>query len=150
MNITQENVDALNAIVKVQITPEDYEENLEKKLKEYRRKANMPGFRPGNVPMPIIRKMYRTSLLAEEIYKLSSEGLYNYIKENNIEILGQPLSNEAKNTPIDWHEQNEFDFFFDIGLKPEFDVTLDADDFQIEYYNIKIDDAFIDSQIDIF
>ncbi|MDD3878056.1 MAG: trigger factor [Bacteroidales bacterium] len=150
MNITIENVDALNAIIRVEISPVDYEENIDKKLREYRRKANIPGFRPGNVPMPIIRKMYRTSLLSEEIYKLSSEGLFNHIKENKIDILGQPLSNLEKNTPIDWHEQKDFVFFFDIGLKPVFEVKLDAEELGINYHQIKIDDSFIDSQIEVF
>lgn len=146
MNISKEKIDDLNAIIKVEIAPEDYQDSVDKKLREYRRKANMPGFRPGNVPMPIIRKMYRTSVLVEEINKLASEGLYNYIKENDIDVLGSPLHNKDKNKPVDWHEQNNFEFYFDIALQPEVDIKLE--EHEVNYYNIKFNKEFIDKQVD--
>jgi len=148
MNITRENIDELNTIIKIEITPEDYETHVDKKLREYRRKANMPGFRPGNVPMPIIRKMYRTSVLVEEINKIAAENLYKYIKDNDINLLGSPLQNEQKNKPVDWHEQKEFEFYFDLALQPEVNIDLEA--LEVPYYNIKFDDTFINQQIDSY
>jgi len=146
MNITKEQIDELNAIIQIEITTEDYEEKIEKKLKDYRKKANMPGFRPGNVPMGIIKKMYGNSALAEEIDKLASDGLYNYIKENDLNVLGSPLHNEEKNKPVDFEVQKNFNFFFDIALQPQYEVNIE--NIELNFYNIKVDDDYINKQIE--
>ena len=146
MNITKEQIDDLNAIIQIEITTDDYEEKIEKKLRDYRKKANMPGFRPGNVPMAIIKKMYGNSALVEEIDKLASDGLFNYIKENDLNILGQPLHNEEKNTPIDFEAQKSFNFFFDVALQPQYDVNIE--NIELDSYNIQVDDEYINKQIE--
>jgi len=146
MNINKEQIDDLNAIIQIEITPDDYEEQIEKKLRDYRKKANMPGFRPGNVPMGIIKKMYGNSALVEEIDKLASDGLFNYIKENELNILGQPLHNEEKNSPIDFETQKNFNFFFDIALQPQYEMNIDT--LELGFYDINVDDEYVNKQIE--
>src|SRR5574344_2450456 len=97
MNITLENIDAVNAVITAEIVPADYEERVKKAIKDFRKKANMPGFRPGMVPEGLIKKQYGTSILAEEVNKLLQESLYNYIRENKINMLGEPLPTEDNN-----------------------------------------------------
>jgi len=145
MNITKEQIDDLNAIIQIEITPDDYNEKVEGKLRELRRKANIPGFRPGNVPMGMIKKMYGTSALVDIIDKMTSESLFNYIKENNLDILGSPLTNPEKNTQHDFKEGSPFNFYFDIAFNPQFEINLEA--IELDYYNITNDDAFIEKQI---
>ncbi len=145
MNITKEQLDDLNAILQIEIAPEDYQEKLDGKLRELRRKANMPGFRPGMVPMGMIKKMYGQSALVEIIDKMTSEGLFGYIKDNNLDILGSPLHNEEKNTQPEFTEGNRFNFFFDIAFNPAFDLNIE--DIELNYYNIINEDSFIDEQI---
>lgn len=145
MNITKEQIDNLNAIIGIEITPDDYKEKVENKLREYRRKANMPGFRPGNVPMGLIKKMYGTSALVDIIDKMTSESLYNYIKENNLDILGSPLTNTEKNEQPEFTDDRTFNFYFDIALNPEFELNLES--IEVDYYNITTGDEFIEKQI---
>lgn len=146
MNITKEQIDELNATIQIEITEEDYQEKTEIKLREYRRKASMPGFRPGNVPMSIIKKMYYNSTLVDIIDKLTSESLMNYIKENNLDILGSPLHNEEKNIPIDFDTQKSFNFFFDIATSPE--IKYDLEKLEVKYYNISVEGTYLDTQIE--
>lgn len=148
MNITKEQIDDLNATIQIEITPEDYQEKFETKLREYRKKANMPGFRPGNVPMGVIKKMYGNSALIDIIDKITSESLYSYIKENDLNVLGSPLHNEEKNVPIDFNEQKNFTFFFDIALNPPIEINLE--DIELNFYNIKVDDDYVNKQIESF
>ena len=101
MNIVRNDVDACNATLTLTIDKQDYEEKVDKAIKDYRRKVQMPGFRPGNVPVGLIKKMYGRSILAEEVNKIISESLYNYIKDNKIDILGEPISNKTIQKPID-------------------------------------------------
>jgi len=112
MNIVRTDIDAVNATLTVHIEKNDYAENVEKKLREYRKKANIPGFRPGMVPMGMLKKMYGKAILAEEINSLISENLYKYISENKIESLGEPLPNEAEQPEFDLDANEEFDFIF--------------------------------------
>ncbi|HEY9114478.1 MAG TPA: trigger factor [Bacteroidales bacterium] len=146
MNISQQANGEQNAIIHIQLTETDYAPSVEKQLSDYKRKATMPGFRPGKVPMGMIKKMYGKSVLAEEINKLISDSLNNYISENKLNILGQPLPNAEKTTTIDFDTQKEFDFYFDIAFSPEFEVEL-SDKIEIPYYDIKVSKTELDKAI---
>lgn len=124
MDITKELIDDLNAVVKLKVTPADYTDKVETALKNYQKKASMPGFRPGKVPASLVRKMYGKSVLAEELNRLLSDSLYNYIKENNLDVLGNPLPKE-QNDHVDIENEKEFEFAFDMALAPQFSLTLD-------------------------
>jgi trigger factor len=143
MNITKENTDALNAVLKIRIEEADYTERVDEVLKDYRKKAQMDGFRPGKVPAGLIRKMYLKPVMAEEINKLISESIANYLKEEKINILGEPLPSEEQPAEIDWDTQKEFEFAFDLGLAPELDISLTQKD-KIPMYEIQLDKKMID------
>lgn len=147
MNITRENIDELNAVLKLELGKTDYEDRVAKVLKDYRKKAQVPGFRPGNVPIGLINKMYRKPVLIEEINKLVSESLSNYLVEQKLNILGEPLPHEGDTKKIDWDNDSDFEFKFDLGIAPEFEVKLSSKD-KIPYYSIKIDNELIDKYID--
>jgi len=146
MNISQENNGDLTAIIQINLKEEDYIESVNKQLSDYRKKANVPGFRPGKVPMGMINKMYGKSVRVEEVNKAVSEALNNYILENNLNVLGYPLPNMEKTTTIDFDNQDEFDFFFDIGLSPEFEIDI-SENINVPYYSIKIGDEETDKAI---
>src|SRR5690606_11708319 len=120
MNITKNNVDALNAIVTIDVTRDDFQNNVEEVLKNYKKNASIPGFRKGQVPMSLIKKQYKTTVIIDEINKLLQEKLSEYIQKEKLDILGNPLS-VAKD--IDWNSDT-FSFDFELGLAPEFDVDL--------------------------
>ncbi len=143
MNITKENIDALNATLKVRIGEEDYNDRVDEILKDYRKKVTMDGFRPGKVPAGLVRKMYRTPVMVEEINKLVSESVSNYLKEENIQILGDPLPSEKQERDIDWENQREFEFDFDLGLAPELEINLSQKD-KIPLYEIQVDKKMIE------
>lgn len=124
MDITKESIDELNAVVKLKVTPADYTDKVESALKTYQKKVSMPGFRPGKVPASLVRKMYGKSVLAEELNRILSDSLYNYIKENNLEVLGNPLP-KAENDNVDIENSKEFEFSFDMALAPQFSLNLD-------------------------
>jgi len=147
MNITRENVNELNAVLKLELSKEDYEGRVNKVLKDYKKKANIPGFRPGKVPFGMINKMYGKPVLVEEINKLVSESLSKYLSEEKLNILGEPLPHEGDNKPINFDDDSEFEFKFDLGLAPEIDVKLSEKD-KAPYYNIKVDDELIDKFAD--
>lgn len=149
MNIVKKDIDQLNAIITIELTKPDYEEKVEKTLRDYRKKANIPGFRPGMVPMGLVKKMYGRAVLGEEINKILSEKLYDYIKENNLNTLGEPLPNETEQKDIDFDTDEVFEFAFDIALAPEFDVTLSQKD-KVTYYDIEVSDEMINNQIKSF
>ena len=146
MNITQENSGDLTAIIKIELIKEDYQEKVKTVLKDYQKKANIPGFRPGKVPFGMVNKMYGKAVLAEEINKLISDSLNQYIIDNKIDILGYPLPNTEKTTELDFDTQEKFDFFFDIGLTPQFEIDLD-DKFKVKYYNIKADEDVVNKYL---
>jgi len=139
MKITKENIDDLNAILSVNIVKEDYEEKVNEVLKDYKKKATINGFRPGKVPFGMIKKMYGLNVQVEEINKLVSEGINNYITEEKIDILGDPLAKIDEENGIDFETQEEFTFNFELGLTPEFEVNLSAKN-KLPYYEIKIDE----------
>ncbi len=142
MNITQENIDDLNAILKVKVTASDYLPKVETALKQAQKKASIPGFRPGKVPTSMIKKMYGKSIMVDEINKLLSDSLYKYIHENKIDVLGNPLPKADDNKVIDWDNQDEFEFLYEMGLAPKFNLELSAKD-KFEYTTVKIDDELI-------
>lgn len=145
MNIIKEDINELNAVIKVKVGPDDYKTNLNNAIKEYQKKASMPGFRPGKVPSGLIKKMYGKGLLADELNKLLSNTLESYIKDNNLEILGHPLP-KAGESPIDFDNQEDFEFLYELGLAPKFTVDLNKKDkFFIE--TIQIDDKLVNDQI---
>lgn len=146
MNIVRKDLDQNNAVVTLRIEKADYAEKVDKTLRDYRKKANIPGFRPGMVPVGLVKKMYGKAVLAEEINKLVSDSLFNYIRENNVNILGEPLPNETEQQPIDFDTQEEFEFIFDLGIAPEFEVALSKKD-KVKYYDIKVSDEMIDNQV---
>jgi len=149
MNITRENIDELNAILTVSIEKNDYEATVNDVLKNYRKKANMPGFRPGMVPAGLIKKMYGKAALAEEVNKIISKSLTEYIHAENLNVLGEPLPNDEKQPAIDWDNQTDFSFVFDIAMAPAIDVKLD-EMAALPFYNIIADDEMVSKQVDAY
>jgi trigger factor len=149
MNISKQQIDELNATIKLQFGKEDYEERVNKVLKDYRKKANIPGFRPGNVPMGLINKMYRKPVLAEEINKLVSEKINEYLKAEDLHVLGDPLPNETQNKTLDFDTDTDFEFVFDLGLAPKLDFEWTKKD-KITTYEITLDDKMIDTYVDSY
>ncbi len=148
MNVLQENLSNVSAIVKVEIVKADYAEKVEKALRTYRQKANIPGFRKGMAPMGMIKKMVGKSILADEINNIVSENLYNYIKENNLNVLGEPLPSE-QHEEIDFDKQEDFTFSFDVAIAPEISISLTKKD-KVPYYNIAIDNDMVAKQKEAF
>ena len=144
MNITRENIDELNAVVKVDIAKDDYAPKVEKILKDYRKNANVPGFRKGHVPMGMVKKQYGQAVLVDEVNKLLQENLNKYLTEEKLDVLGNPIPKEQEN--FDWNKDN-YTFEFEVGLAPEFEVSLDLEK-PVKKYNIVADDAMIDRQIE--
>ncbi len=146
MNIVQENTNELTANLKIQLTADDYQEKVDKALKDMQKKAQIPGFRPGKVPYGMIKKMYGKSVLVEEVNKILVDAVYEYIKEKEINILGNPLPDNDKTKDIDWDNQTEFEFFYELGIAPEINLSL-SDDISVDYHKIKIEDKTIDETI---
>lgn len=146
MNVSLQNIDKVSALLTVKLEKADYQERVEKALKDLRRRVNMPGFRQGMVPMGLIKKQYGKAVLAEEINKILQEKVYEYVRENKINMLGEPLPNEEKQPVIDFATQEEFEFVFDIALAPEFKAELSKED-TVPFYNIQVSDEMIDRQM---
>ncbi len=144
MNVDKQVIDSVNAVVKIQLLKADYQEKVENTLKNYRKKANVPGFRPGMVPAGLIQKMYGKSVLAEAVQDAVSEALYNYIRDNQLNILGEPLPSESQ-PMVDFDTQEDFDFAFDIALSPELELSLSKKD-SIPYYTITVTDEMVAEQ----
>lgn len=149
MNISFEIADKVNGLLTLTIDQSDYQENVEKTLKNYRKKANFPGFRPGMVPMGLIKKQYGTSVKVDEVNKLLGEKIYEYIRENKIQMLGDPLPNEEKQQPVDFESNGPMTFVFDIAVAPEFKAELSGRD-KVTYYTINVDDKLIDQQVEMY
>ncbi len=146
MQITVENIDQLNALVNIQVEEADYSGKVEQALKKLRNKASVPGFRPGMVPTGMIKKMYGKSVLSEEVSRMMVDAMYKHLDENNIEFLGQPLPNVEK-TNIDWDNQTTFNFFYDLGLRPSFEVNVPAKE-KFENFVIKVEDKVINEEVE--
>jgi trigger factor len=146
MNISQERVDDLNAVINVEITPADYTDRVNKAIKEQAKKAKLPGFRPGMVPASHIKKTYGKAILFDEINRLVSDSLNNYLTENKVEVLGQPLPKEGSESSYNWDFNDEFKFQYEIGLAPAFEVPFSEKD-KVTQYDIKVDDETLASRI---
>ncbi|MGB3144854.1 MAG: trigger factor [Maribacter sp.] len=144
MNITKEQIDNLNAVVKVAITKEDYQDKVDTILKDYKKQANIPGFRKGQVPMGLIKKQYGKAVLVDEVNKLLQDNLNKYLTEEKLDVLGNPLPKQQDN--FDW-DQEELAFEFELGLAPEFEVALKTDK-AITQYKIVADEKMLDEQIE--
>ncbi|HWV75478.1 MAG TPA: trigger factor [Pseudosphingobacterium sp.] len=146
MNISQEKVNDLNAVIKVDITPADYTESVNKAIKEQAKKAKLPGFRPGMVPTSHIKKTYGKAILFDEVNRLVSDSLNTYLTENKIEVLGQPLPKEGTTDDYKWDFNDEFKFQYEIGLAPAFEVPFSEKD-KVTQYDIKVDEETLASRI---
>lgn len=144
MNISKTDIDKLNAVVNISIDKKDYEQKVHTILKDYRKKANIPGFRKGHVPFGMIKKQYEKAVIADEVNKLIQENLDNYIRKEKLELLGNPLPKE-KNNSIDWNHGN-MQFEFELGLAPKFEIKLDVLK-KVTHYEIEPDKKMIDEQI---
>ena len=144
MNISKTDIDKLNAVVNISIDKKDYEQKVHTILKDYRKKANIPGFRKGHVPFGMIKKQYEKAVIADEVNKLIQENLDNYIKKEKLELLGNPIPKE-KNNSIDWNHGN-MQFEFELGLAPKFEIKLDVLK-KVTHYEIEPDKKMIDEQI---
>lgn len=149
MNVSLINNDAVRGIVKLEIVKADYEANVEKSLRNLRQKANMPGFRKGMIPMGMVKKMYGKHVLVEEVNKLISENLFKYIRENNLNILGEPMPNETEQSEINFDTQEEFVFNFDVAFAPVINVEMTKED-KLTYYQVKIDEDMLNKQIEAY
>jgi trigger factor len=147
MNISRENIDEVNAVIKLLIEKADYEKEVAGKLKEYRQQASIPGFRPGKAPAGLIKKRYGTAVLVDEVNKLLSQKLSQYLVEEKLNVLAAPLPNEDQQKAIDWEKDENFEFVFDIALAPEINVALDKRS-KYKYYKIAVSDEMIDQQVD--
>ena len=149
MKIEQSELKDLKAVVKLTIEPADYQEEVAKQLKQVRQKAQMPGFRPGMVPAGLVKKMYGKGILADVLNKLVGENLNKHIEDNKLQILGEPLPNDAETKNIDLDHEDTFTFAFDIAVAPEFDAKLTAKNKLLEY-TIKVTDEMIDKQVEAY
>jgi FKBP-type peptidyl-prolyl cis-trans isomerase (trigger factor) len=147
MNITKEETGKLTASIKISISREDYEGKVIKTLKDYQRKASMPGFRPGKVPFGVVDKMYRKGIMLDEINHLLSHKLQEYIEENQLRLIGNPMPDKERSASIDLDHQTDFDFYFNIGLAPEFEFALD-NNFSADRYTIKAGDKMVDEYVE--
>ena len=147
MNISQEKIDNLNAVLKINIDPADYTPRVDKAIKDHAKKAKIPGFRPGMVPSSHIKRMYGKSILVDEINNLLSDTLNKYIEDEKLEVLGQPLPKTGEDTKeYNWDFADNFEFNYEVGLAPEFDITFSAKD-KLTDYVIKVDDETLESRI---
>lgn len=144
MNITKHDIDNLNAEITISVTPSDYETRVSDGIKKVQKQANMPGFRPGKVPSGLIKKQYGTQILVDEINKLLNDSIYKYIEENKIEILGNPLPKDK--TAVDFTKQTDFEFVYQLGLAPEFNINLDSKN-TFTYKTVKVDDELIEKYL---
>lgn len=149
MNISFENIDKVNALLTITLEKADYEEKVTASLKNFRKKANIPGFRVGQAPMGLLKKRFGTEVTAEEINKILGQEIYKYIREQKVNILGEPLANEEKTPAIDFETMETFTFAFDVALAPEFDAKISAKD-KVNYYTITVDDAMVDQQVQAY
>ena len=148
MNISFENPDKVSGVLTLTIEKEDYQGDVEKTLKDYRKKANIPGFRVGQAPMGLIKRQFGASVKVDTINKIISEKLNGYITDNKLNMLGEPMANE-KQVPQDLETDGPFTFIFDIAVAPEFNIELNGDD-TIDYYDIDVDDKLVSQQVEMF
>lgn len=144
MNITKQDIDSLNAEITISVKPDDYENRVNEGIKKVQRQANMPGFRPGKVPTGLIKKQYGTQIMVDEINKLLNDTIYKYIQDNQIEILGNPLPKDQ--TSVDFEKQTDFEFVYQLGLAPDFKVSLDNNN-TFTYKTVKVDEELVNKYV---
>ena len=147
MNVVEEKIDDLNAVLRVQIAPEDYAEKVSKTLNTYRKQANIPGFRPGKIPIGVIQKKYGKSILAEELNKVVNESLNDFIRTNNLNILGNPLPKYDEEVKGDFNNPTDFEFTYEIGVAPEFSVDL-SEKTKIDYLKVDVSKEMLDKEVE--
>ena len=147
MKISFENPDKINGLLTIVVEEEDYKNDVEKTLKDYRKKANVPGFRPGQAPMGMIKRQFGPSVKMDAVNKLIGQQIYKYVQDNKIQMLGEPLTSE-KQAPVDIEKDGPYTFMFDIAVAPEMKVSLTGRD-KVDYYKIVVDDKTIDQQVDM-
>ena len=148
MNITFEAPDKINGLMTITLESADYQPEVDKTLKDYRKRANIPGFRPGQAPMGMIKRQFGTSVKVDAVNKILGEKLYDYVRENKIQMLGEPLPSEQQEA-LDFESDKPMTFKFDIAVAPEFEAKLSGKD-KIDYYNITVDDKMIDQQVEMY
>ncbi len=146
MNISQEKIDDLNAVVTININPEDYQPRVDKAIKDHAKKANIPGFRKGMVPASHIKRMYGKSILVDEINNMLSDTLNKYLEDEQLEVLGQPLPKRGDEQEYNWDFADNFEFNYEVGLAPAFDINFSADD-KLTQYVIKVDEETLAARI---
>jgi trigger factor len=149
MNISFENPDKVNGLLTITVEEADFKSTVEETLKSYRKKANVPGFRPGMVPMGLIKRQFGASVRYDAVNKFVGEQLFKYVKDNNIQMLGEPLPAEGKNEAVDLEKPAPYTFVFDVAVAPEIKIELTGKN-KIDYYNIAVDDKLVDEQLDMF
>ena len=148
MNISFEAPDKINGLMTITLEKEDYQAEVEKTLKDYRKRANVPGFRPGQTPMGLIKRQYGAAVKVDVVNKMLGEKLYEYVRENKIQMLGEPLPSDQQK-PLNFEGEEPLEFKFDIAVAPEFEAALSGKD-KIDYYNITVDDKLIDQQVEMY
>ncbi len=148
MNITFEAPDKVNGLMTITLETADYQPEVEKTLKDYRKRANIPGFRPGQAPMGMIKRQFGTSVKVDAVNKMLGEKLYGYVQDNKIHMLGEPLPS-SQQEPLDFEGDKPLTFKFDIAVAPEFEAKLSAKD-KVPFYNITVDDKMIDQQVEMY
>ncbi len=148
MKSTLNKTNEVNGTIVIELEKADYQEKVDKSLSQLRQRADIPGFRQGKVPKSIIQKMYGKSVLVDEINKIISEELNNFVKENKLKILGEPLPDNSEENQVDLDKDEVFKFHFNVGLTPNFDLKLD--DIEQTYYNVNLEDDVLDKQIDSY
>lgn len=147
MNVVEEKIDDLNAVLRVKISEADYAEKVETTLKDYRKQAQLPGFRPGKTPMSLIKKKYGKGVLAEELNKAVNQSLHEFITSNNLNVLGNPLPKEDEEVKGDFDNPSDFEFAYEIGISPEFELKLSKKD-KFDYLSVEIDKDMLDKEVD--
>ena len=145
MNITKETTGELTATLKIEIAESDYKEKVSNSLKDYQRKANIPGFRKGQVPFGHVNRLYGKSALVEEVYRMLDEKLSGYLRDEKINVLGGPLSNDEKTGEVDFSNQKDFVFYFDIALQPE--INVDLSKFNVNLYHVQPDKEMLEKYL---
>lgn len=148
MKVSFECPDKINGLLTITVEEDDYKQDVEKTLKDYRKKANVPGFRPGQVPMGLIKRQYGTAIKVDTINKLLGNEIQKYITDNKIQMLGEPMGSENQE-PQDLEKEAPYTFMFDIAVAPEFSIELTDKD-TVDYYEIEVDDKLVDQQVDMF
>ena len=148
MKVTFENPDKVNGLMTLTVEEADFAGKVEKQLKDYRKRANVPGFRPGQVPMSLVRRQYGDAVKVDVINNILGEEIYKYVRDNKVQMLGEPVPSE-KQAPVDFEKGAPYTFVFDIAVAPEVKIELNGDD-KVDFYNITVDDKIIDQQVEMY